>query len=1096
MHSSRWLTSVVGLIFCLVVTSCKEEKKYLFENLPSSHTGIDFENKLEDKELFNILYYLYYYNGGGVATGDINNDGLPDLYFTANSKGNNKLYLNKGDFKFEDISKSAGVTGMADWATGVTMTDVNGDGFLDIYVTVSSQHHNLTGHNELYINNQNNTFTESAEKYGLNFSAMGTQAAFFDYDHDGDLDVYILNHSQKPNANITDTSARRKPSDVSGDRLLRNDITTTGKFTDVSVEAGIYQSSLGYGLGIAIADLNQDGWDDIYVGNDFHENDYYYINTGNGKFIESGQQHFRHYSRFSMGNDINDFNNDGHPDIITVDMLPPDEKVLKTYGSDENADTYKFKLTRHGYQHQYSKNCLQVNNGKAESFSETALLSGVAATDWSWAPLFADFDNDGNKDLFISSGIVKRPVDMDYVRFVSDLVAKTDEKNLSELDTKAINEMPDGASHPYFYKGNGNLRFDDVSEQWGTAHLKGYFNGAAYADLNNDGRLDVVINSLNSNAVILKNNHPEKYTLELNLKGKDGNRFGIGAKVWLFYNGKMQYQQLALTRGFQSSVEPVLHFGIDSLRYIDSLLIVWPSQKFQLVRNVPAKGDLEFQEMHAGGQFNYDQFFPREQSPLQDITSQQGINWKHTENNFFDQNKQYLIPHQLSTSGPAMAVGDVNLDGLDDFYMGGASGQTGQLFVQLAKGKFRAATGSDFSEAIACDETAAVFFDANKDRYPDLYVVSGGNEMDNNHPALADHLYINDGKGNFRIVKDAIPPILRNKSCVQAADIDNDGDMDLFVGGLSDARIYGIPQSSYLLLNDGSGKFSTAAASIINLDTIGMVTAAAFSDLNKDSWPDLIVTGEWMPLKIFINKNGKLSPIDIPTSTGLWQSITIADVNRDGNPDILAGNWGLNNKFYAGKDGPVKLYIKDFDKNGSTEQILTYSIKGEEYTFLAKDELERALPVLKKAYLKYSEVAGKSVQFMFYDLFNGYTEKKAEVLASSLFLNDGKGGFKRQDLPDQFQLSPVFSFISLDSSNWLAGGNFYGTIPYEGRYDAFQPSVLTFKGNDMLMFSDLMSGVSGEIRSMKWLKSGKADSILLVGRNNETPLFFKPAEQP
>ncbi len=1089
MFFSRSLTAFILVATNLVFISCRENKQYLFENLPASHTGIRFENKLADKELFNILYYLYFYNGGGVAAGDINNDGLPDLYFTANSKSNNKLYLNKGNFEFEDITGTAGVAGNADWATGVTMADVNGDGFLDIYVTVSSQHHNLTGHNELYINNQNNTFTESAEKYGLNIAAMGTQAAFFDYDRDGDLDVYLLNHSQKPNSNITDTAARRKFSDVSGDRLLRNDIATTGKFTDVSSAAGIYQSSLGYGLGIAIADINHDGWDDIYVGNDFHENDYYYVNRGDGTFRESGADHFRHYSRFSMGNDINDLNNDGQPDIITVDMLPPDEKVLKTYGSDENPDTYNFKLTRHGYQHQYSRNSLQFNNGKGISFSETALLSGVAATDWSWAPLFADFDNDGNKDLFISSGIVKRPVDMDYVRFVSDLVAKTNEKNLTQFDQKAIDQMPDGASHPYFYKGDGSLQLKDVSELWGTANLKGYFNGAAYADLNNDGKLDLVINQLNGQAVVLKNNHPDKFTLELHLKGNGANPFGFGTKVWIFYNGKMQYQQLTATRGFQSSVEPVLHFGLDSLRFVDSMLIVWPNQKFQLVKNIPAKGDLEFLERHAGGQFDYDSFFPPKPGLLKDITAQVALNWTHKENNFYDQHRQYLIPHQLSTLGPALAVADINRDGLDDFYIGGASGQLGQLYIQQRNGKFTASSNSAFSASLNSDETSAVFFDANGDGYPDLYVVSGGNQYDDEHPDLADHFYLNDGKGNLKLSQASIPLILRNKSCVQVADIDKDGDQDLFVGGLSNAKIYGLPQASYLLLNDGAGNFSKAGPAVANLDSLGMVTAAAFEDFNGDGWPDLAVAGEWMPLTVFYNQQGKFKADTIKGSSGLWQSLSVADLNGDGLPDLLAGNWGLNNKFFSGKDGTVKLYIKDFDKNGSTEQILTYSINGEEYTFLAKDELERALPVLKKAYLKYSEVAGKTVQYMFYDLFNGYTEKKAAMLASTLFLNEGKAGFKAAELPRPFQLAPLFTAVPMDSLNWLLAGNFYGTIPYEGRYDALQPTLLQFS-NQQGSAKDMLPTVNGEVRNMKWLKTAEGRTLIMA-RNNQAPLFFK-----
>lgn len=1078
-----------ALIGCvLLLISCRQEPKGLFEPMDASHTGVSFENKLPNRELFNILYYLYFYNGGGVAAGDINNDGLPDLYFTANTKGNNKLYLNKGNFQFEDITSAAGVAGSADWSSGVTMADVNGDGYLDIYVTASSQHHDLKGHNELYINNQNNTFTEVSAQYGLDFSGMGTQAAFFDFDQDGDLDVYLLNHSQKPNSNITDTSARRKPNPVSGDRLLRNDIATTGKFTDVSAAAGIYQSQLGYGLGIAIADLNHDGWDDIYVGNDFHENDYYYINNGNGTFSEKGADHFRHYSRFSMGNDINDFNNDGLPDIITVDMLPPDEKTLKTYGSDENPDTYKYKLAQHGYQNQYSRNALQINQDKGQSFSETALISGVAATDWSWSPLFADFDNDGNKDLFISSGIVKRPVDLDYVRYVSDLVSDMKGNDNSKFDQQAIDHMPDGASHPFFFKGDGHMKFEDVSRPWGTSSMKGYFNGASYVDLNNDGRLDVVVNCLNAPALILKNNTPEKLGLDLHLKGNAANRFGMGAKVWLFYKGSIQYQQLYTTRGFQSSVEPVLHFGTDTIRYLDSVLVVWPSQKYQLMRNVPAKGDMELKEMYAGGKFQYDAFFPTVDAKLKNITEQINLNWAHKENNFYDQNKQYLIPHQLSTLGPALAVADVNKDGLDDMYLGGASGQPGTLFIQQKDGRFLPAPGSDFLAAAPSEENDAVFFDANGDGYPDLYVVSGGNEFENDHPALADHFYLNNGKGAFTAAP--LPSILRNKSCVRAADIDKDGDMDLFLGGLADAKQYGAAQDSYILINNGKGIFSLAPANLAPVAALGMVTSAAFEDIDQNGWPDLVLAGEWMPVTMLKNNNGRFTRDTIPNSSGWWQSIQIGDANDDGKPDILAGNWGHNNKLHAGKTAPVKLYIKDFDKNGSTEQILTYTIHGEEYPFLAKDELERALPVLKKAYLKYSEVAGKSVQYMFYDLFTGYLEKKADVLGSAIFYNKGDGVFDHQELPPAFQLAPVFCFTPTRNNEWLVAGNFYGTIPYEGRYDAMQPTFLKQTGN-ALQQSGHLPGLLGEFRRAAWIKTASRDSILILTRNNQQPVFLK-----
>ncbi|HNP54588.1 MAG TPA: CRTAC1 family protein, partial [Ferruginibacter sp.] len=511
------------------------------------------------------------------------------------------------NFQFEDITNKAGVAGNADWCTGVTMTDVNGDGFLDIYVSVIANKYGLTGHNLLFINNKNNTFSEKAKEYNLDFAGLCTQAAFFDYDHDGDLDCYLLNQSHHPHSNIVDTSNRRKYDPMSGDRLYCNNMADSGRFTDVSAKAGIYQSNLGYGLGLAIADINQDGWEDIYIGNDFHENDYYYINKGDGTFAESGEQHFRHYSRFSMGNDIADYNNDGQPDIVTVDMLPPDEKVLKTYGSDENPDIYKVKLEIQGYQKQYSKNCLQRNNGRGISFSETSLISGVSATDWSWSPLFADFDNDGNKDLFISSGIVKRPVDLDYVRFISDLDMHKGRQQTDAYDEEAISGMPDGSSHPFFFKGDGKLKFEDVSESWGTKDMKGYYNGAAYADLDNDGALDVVINCIDAPAVVLKNKtkKPNQFTVDVKLKGDKANRFGIGAKVWLFSGGRMQYQQLMLTRGFQSSSDAKLHFGLDTLHTIDSILIVWPSQKYQLVKYVPAKELLDFSEIQAGGTFDY-----------------------------------------------------------------------------------------------------------------------------------------------------------------------------------------------------------------------------------------------------------------------------------------------------------------------------------------------------------------------------------------------------------------------------------------------------------------------------------------------------------
>jgi hypothetical protein len=724
-----------------------------------------------------------------------------------------------------------------------------------------------------------------------------------------------------------------------------------------------------------------------------------------------------------------------------------------------------------------------------------ALIGGVSATDWSWAPLFADFDNDGNKDLFISSGIVKRPVDLDYIRFVSDLDIQKGRQMTDKFDDEAINSMPDGSSHPYFFKGDGIMNFKDVSKEWGTGGMKGYYNGSSYADLDNDGNLDVVINCIDAPAVILKNNAPFRTVISLAFKGDSMNRFGIGAKAWLFSKGKTQYQELMLTRGFQSSISPSLHFGLDSAKYVDSMLIVWPNQKYQVLKNLPAVNSLEVRQSEASGVFNYASFFPPRPDTFQDISSKVAMNWQHQENDFLDYNKQYLIPHQLSDRGPRMAVADVNKDGLDDFYVCGASGQAGQLMIQQKDGRFASIDTAVFNKAKGKEKVDAVFFDANKDGWPDLYVASGGNEYNDDNALLEDNLYLNDGKGHFSEALNAIPSLKKNKSCVAAADIDNDGDIDLFTGCLANAKQYGIAQTSCIFINDGHANFKDAGRSVIPLDSIGMVTSAAFTDLNKDGWMDLIVTGEWMPVKIYMNNKGKFAATDIPASTGLWQTISVTDVNGDGFMDILAGNWGHNTKLYAGKDGPLKLYVKDFDNNGSIEQIMAYTINKEEYTFLAKDELERSLPVLKKSYLKYSDVAGKTVQYMFYNLFKDYKELKAEVLGSSCFINDGKGNFTRMDLPEELQLSPVFAFTSLSNTStptWIAGGNFYGVVPYEGRYDGMLTTGFTYDINTK-GFKKLftISSADGELRDMKWIRNSSGVDMLAIGRNNQPLQFFE-----
>jgi hypothetical protein len=1084
-----------GIVCAIFIASCHSNEQGLFSPVVAANSGIDFENKLTEKPGLNILYYLYYYNGAGVAAGDLNNDGLTDLYFSSNTKGANKLYLNKGDFIFEDITNTAGVAGIADWCTGVSMADVNGDGLLDIYVVAVAGDFGLVGRNALYINQGNLTFKEQAVKAGLGFSALGTQAAFFDYDRDGDLDCYLLNHSKRPHANLLPASNRLKPDSINGDKLLRNTLTESGqlKFEEVSGEAGIYRSTLGYGLGISVADFNNDGWDDIYIGNDFHENDYFYLNNGNGTFSEKGRDFFGHFSRFSMGNDAADMNNDGNIDLITVDMLPPDERTLKTYGSDENLNSYLTKIVANGYGHQVSRNCIQRNLGKG-GFSDVALMGDAAATDWSWCPLSADFDNDGLTDLFISSGIVKRPVDLDYVMYVSALSQQKGMDMTDAYDAEAIAKMPDGATHPFFFKGDGKFGFKDVSGDWGTGKMKGYFNGSAYADLDNDGDLDMVINCINAKAALLKNNSVGKQYLRVKFEGDNRNTKGIGAKAYLFINGSTQFLQLMPTRGFQSASEPVLHFGLGDSAVVDSLLIVWPDQRFQVIAKPAISKILQVKQKEGSGSFNYNSLQKEAPPPFEDITSAAGIKWAHQENEFIDFNRQYLIPHMQSTRGPKIAVADVNGDGLEDFYVCGAMNHPGQLMQQTPDGKFVQGYGTVFAQYASSEEIDALFFDADGDGDKDLYVASGGYQLDNGEAALNDHLYFNDGKGIFSERKDALPYLYSNKSCVAVSDIDADNDPDLFVGSLASAGRYGFYQPSYFLINDGKGNMSLSKALPQDENETGMITCALFTDINNDNLPDLVVAGEWMPVTMYINQKSTWKKETIPESSGLWQTLSLADVNNDGKQDILAGNWGLNSKLACGKDGPLKMYVHDFDKNGREEQIVAYTMKGKEYTFLAKDELERALPVLKRGYLTYNEVAGETVQYMFYDLFKDYREWKAETLASLAFINNGNGAYTKQLLPYEWQLSPVFSLTSApDGKTITAGGNFYGVIPYEGRYDAMLVSTFRF-GSDAAKptFAGNMPRIIGEVRDAKWITVNK-EKAMLVARNNLPLMLLKPA---
>ena len=795
-------SSPIFLLFLLFFSCKPEEKKadQLFTLLPSSSTNVYFENKLTETEQSNIIEYLYFNNGGGVAAGDINNDGLVDLYFTSNQQPD-KLYLNKGGLRFEDITEAAGVAGTGDWKTGVTMADVNGDGLLDIYVSQVGNYKNLHGRNQLFINQGNLTFKEEAHDYGLDFQGFSTQAAFFDYDGDGDLDMYLLNHSVHTSRSYGYSTLRFDRDSLAGDRLFRNDVVD-GKhvFHDVTRKAGIYSSQIGYGLGVNVCDINNDGLPDIYVSNDFHENDYLYINNGNGTFSERGTEYFRHTSRSSMGNDAGDINNDGLLDVMVLDMLPADEKIRKQSGGEDDYDLFKLKL-KYGYNYQFVRNTLQLNLGGG-IFSEIGQLSGVSSTDWSWSPLFCDVDNDGWKDLFITTGIYRRANDLDYVKFLTGGNRDFPSKDNSRATDKDLYEkMPLYPNVSYMFRNNGDLTFTNMSPLWGIT-TRAYSNGATYADLDNDGDLDLIVNNINSRAFIYRNNASTmgNHFLSVVLHGTGMNTRGIGARVTIYCEGKEQVAEQFPTRGFLSATSDVLHFGVGKANVIDSLIVRWPDLSEQIIKDVHAGTAISLEMKNAGKPVNRSNG-ETEKSLLLSPATITGLKFTHKEDEWVDFYREQLIPHSLSAEGPALAVGDVNGDGLQDLFIGGAKGQAAMLFIQQKNGAFKPLDLPLLSKETYLDDIDAAFFDADGDGDLDLYIARGGNELKIGNPLLTDLLLINDGKGGF--TRGELPFMSHNGSCVKPCDFDGDGDIDLFVGSRSVPGAYGLSPEQFLLENDG-----------------------------------------------------------------------------------------------------------------------------------------------------------------------------------------------------------------------------------------------------------------------------------------------------
>ncbi|WP_136467050.1 VCBS repeat-containing protein [Flagellimonas onchidii] len=1081
------------------ICSCKKiDSSKLFSKMPSSHTGIKFKNLVVETDEFNILTYGNIYNGGGVAVGDINNDGLQDLYFTGSMVGS-RLYINEGDFKFKEIAKDAGVFAEGLWNTGTSMADVNGDGFLDIYICRSAAKDSERRRNLLFINNGDLTFTEKAAEYGLDDFGYSTEANFFDYDRDGDLDVFVLNHSVQPYSSFKNASKklREKIYPEYADRLYRND---NGKFVDVSRDAGIISSPLGFGLSISVSDINDDEWPDIYVSNDFHEHDFLYLNNGDGTFTESLKDYIGHTSHFSMGSDISDINNDGRPDIITLDMLPEGNFRQKMVSGPDNYDKNQF-LVNSDFHHQYMRNMLHLNKGN--SFAEIGQLAGIHATDWSWAPLFADFNNDGFKDIFITNGVKRDYTNMDFMNFAV-------QKRLEEMDSGVetaikdlLENIPSTIEENYAYQNKGDLTFKKTTGDWGLGG-KSLSNGAAYADLDNDGDFDIIVNNTDQEAFIYRNNSEldSLNYLKLQLKGSGKNTFAIGTKA-IVKIGEMQlHQELFPARGFQSSVDPSLIFGLGKHKKIDELKIVWPDGNTTIETNIEANQTLVLDQKNAKPSNGIEKKSPK--LYYKDVSSDSLLKYTHKENKFIDFKRESLIPHMLSTQGPKLAHADINNDGLEDIFVGGAKGSSGGIFKQNKNDRFDQIENTFIEEDTESEDIDALFFDADNDGDLDLYVVSGGHEFQEESPELQDRLYFNN-KGNFKKNEAALPKMLNNGSCVKSYDYDQDGDQDLFVGGRSVPGEYPLAARSYILENDGKGNFKDVTQQV-NQDLVqpGMVTDAIWTDFNGDKVKDLIVVGEFMPVRFFVNDKGKLveniDAVADKNTKGWWNRIVEGDFDNDGDSDYILGNFGWNSQLKATMEEPVQLYAKDFDDNGAIDPVLCSYLMGESYPVFSKDDLVGQLNGLKSKYVNYSDYASQKISDLFSeDELNDAYLLEANNFSTSFIENKGNGQFVLKSLPIQAQFAPVYAILVDDVNqdgnlDIILAGNFYGTRVKYGRYDANKGLLMLGDGKGSFeSVENKLSGldIDGEVRDILLVKNGLEEPLLLFARNNQPLAIYR-----
>lgn len=1099
----------------LLLTSCTAEKKEnsgadekaesLFTMVSPDVTGISFINAVENQKNFNIFKYRNFYNGGGVAIGDINNDGLSDVYLTGNM-GVNKLYLNKGDFKFEDISKTAGVEGSKPWSTGVVMADINHDGLLDIYVSNAGNMEGNNHDNDLYINNGDLTFVEKASEYNLAKTGFSTHASFFDYDKDGDLDAYILNNSNIPVSSLGYAEQREvRAQDWEGvpdifkgvgDMLLRND---DGKFVDVSEKSGIYGSLIGFGLGVMVTDINEDLYPDIYVSNDFYERDYLYINNQDGTFTEDIKNWTSHLSLSAMGIDIADINNDGLADVFITDMLPEGDQRVKSVMEFEGYNIFKLKQSK-DFSQQYIQNTLQLNNGNG-SFSEIAYHSGVAKTDWSWAGLMFDMDNDGLRDIYITNGINHDLTDLDFVDFfANEIIQKMALTGKKESIDSIIHKMPIKPQPNYAYKNNGDITFKNTSNEWGLG-IPSFSNGAAYGDLDNDGDLDLIVNNVNMEAFIYKNN-ADRLTdhgyIKLKFEGSDKNKFAVGANVRMYYDDNIVFQELVPSRGFQSSIDYVMTIGLGKAKSIDSLRVVWPDDKTQMLTNLEPNQFLTLKHSDAK------QIFTPPNNKVKNTLLKelkQNSLIAHKENAYQDFDYEGLISKMLSQEGPAMAVADINGDGNEDIFIGGAKGQSGTIYFNQERGSLKSSLQQSLSVDAKYEDTAAAFFDADNDGDMDLMVGSGGNQVEDEKTYRA-RLYLNDGRGKFTKTKIDLPSTFKNVSVISPSDFDQDGDVDVFIASRSVVGTYGIDPDHLFLENNGDGTFIDATERLAyDLKDGGMITSASWADIDGDNKKDLITVSEWGTPKIYKNSGKRLAklPSSLDSLHGWWNAVAYSDLDNDGDNDLILGNQGSNVPYKATKENPMKLWINDYDNNGTLEQIVTRNFDGKDYPLHQKKEMTEQIVSLKKQNLRASEYSKKTIGELFpADVFENTIVKMANEMNSVIAINEGGGKFTIKELPTRVQLSCICSITCNDVNNdgnidLIMGGNNHEFKPQYSRLDANYGNVLLGNGKMQFEWQDYNSSgffIRDEIKHLKQFKDKNGRSYLIAAINNNKPKIF------